>query len=162
VSFAPTLTDGGSDGREFLVTGQGAWACQRGVRWDDWLLLRTYHDGWKDFDAVELYDLAEDPHETEDLARERTDVVRAGLAYLQTWRGETGLDAAVGRNGGNPDAPRGLVDPLLEEVREGGPTYLRGNLTAYAERLRATDREAHAEYIEDHDGIVPEGAAEYL
>ena len=60
-SFADVLTSGSDDGREFLVLSQGTWACQRAVRWDDWLLLRTYHDGFKHFAPVELYDLDEDP-----------------------------------------------------------------------------------------------------
>ena len=60
-SFADVLTSGSDDGREFLVLSQGTWACQRAVRWDDWLLLRSYHDGFKHFAPVELYDLDEDP-----------------------------------------------------------------------------------------------------
>jgi arylsulfatase A-like enzyme len=161
-SFRSALTDGTSDGREFLVTGQGAWACQRGVRWDDWLLLRTYHDGWKDFEAVELYDLASDPHETENVARENPNVAERGMALLDRWRGQRGIDAATGENGGNPDAPRTLVDPLFEVIHEGGPTYLRGDMEAYTDRLRETGREEHAETIEEHDGIVQQDPAEYL
>ncbi len=161
-SFAASLTDGESAGREFLVTGQGAWTCQRGVRWDDWLLLRTYHDGWKEFAPVELYDVAADPHETTDLARERPDVVERGLSLLGTWRDERKTEAAVGRNGGNPDAPRALADPLFEVLREGGPTYLRENMDSYTERLRETGREEHAAEIARRDGVVEQSAREYL
>lgn len=153
-SFARSITDGADTGRAFLVTGQGAWASQRGVRWDDWLLLRTYHDGWKDFEAVELYNLADDPHETENLVDERPDVVADGMALLQQWHSRRQLEASAGHNGGNPDAPRGLVDPLFEEIREGGPTYLRGNIEAYTTRLRETGRTEHAETIEQRDGLV--------
>ncbi|MFB6152439.1 MAG: sulfatase [Haloarculaceae archaeon] len=161
-SFRPALTGGESVGRDFLVTGQGAWSCQRGVFFGDWLLLRTYHDGWKDFEPVELYDLANDPHETENLAREEPAVVERGLALLQRWRAERGLDAATGRDGGNPEAPRSLVDPLFEVIREGGPAYLRGNDGVYAERLRETGREEHAETIEARDGVVDGDLGEYL
>jgi hypothetical protein len=132
------------------------------VRFDDWLLLRTYHDGWKDFEAVELYDLDSDPHEVEDVAREHPDVAERGMALLNRWRGARGIDAAVGRAGGNPDAHRTLIDPMFEEIHEGGPTYLRGNMETYTERLRETGREEHAEKIERRDGIVDQDPAEYL
>jgi len=161
-SFARSLTGDESAGREFLVTGQGAWACQRGVRWDDWLLLRTYHDGWRPFDPVELYDLAADPHETENVADERPEIAERGMALLNRWRAQRGIDAATGRNGGNPEAPRALVDPLFEVIREGGSPYLQGNLETYAERLRETGREEAAAEIEARNGIVEQDPGEHL
>jgi len=153
-SFADALAGDGDGGRDALVVSQGAWACQRGVRWDDWLLLCTYHDGWKAFDAVELYDLAEDPHETTDCSTANPDVVDTGLAHLNRWHSQRQLDAATSQNGGNSGAPRGLIDPLFEDIEDGGPTYLRGMMESYTERLRATGREPHAETIEARDGIV--------
>jgi len=161
-SFLPALTDGDSEGRPFLVTGQGAWACQRGVRWDDWLLLRTYHDGWREFDPVELYDLSSDPHEVENVARENPAVAERGMALLDRWRSQRGLDAAVGTDGGNPAAPRSLVDPLFEVVRDGGSVYLRDVEEPYTTRLRETGREEHAATIEERGGIVDQDPGEYL
>lgn len=38
-SFASSLARECDDGREFLVLSQSAWACQRGIRWDEYLLL---------------------------------------------------------------------------------------------------------------------------
>lgn len=161
-SFRSALVDGESGGREFLVAGQGTWACQRGVRWDDWLLLRTHHDGWKEFDAVELYDLAADPHETEDVSGEHPDVAERGMALLDRWRAGRGIDAAAGTGGGNPEAPRALRDPMFEVIRDGGPAYLRGNMASYTDRLRETRREEYAETIEARDGVVDQTPAEYL
>jgi len=60
-SFAGSLTgddDGDAAGREFLVLSQGAWACQRAVRWDEYLLIRTYHDGLKQFEIRRPEDAA--------------------------------------------------------------------------------------------------------
>ncbi|EMA37178.1 sulfatase [Halococcus hamelinensis 100A6] len=153
-SFLPSLTDGETVGRSFLVTSQGAWACQRGVRWNDWLLLRTYHDGWRDFESVELYNLTTDPHEVENVATDNPEVVDHGMALLNRWHGQRRIDAAIGSDGGNPDAPRGLIDPLFEVIRSGGSFYLQGNMEAYTDRLRETGREAHAEKIETYDGIT--------
>ncbi|MFC6723401.1 sulfatase [Halobium palmae] len=161
-SFLPSLAEGESVGRDFLVTGQGAWACQRGVRWDDWLLLRTYYDGWREFDAVELYDLDADPHEVENVARDNPAVAERGMALLDRWRSQRGIDAATGANGGNPGAPRSLVDPLLEVIRDGGSFYLQGNMETYTERLRETGRTEHAEEIEARDGIVRQDPSEFL
>lgn len=161
-SFLPSLTDGESVGRDFLVMGQGAWASQRGVRWDDWLLLRTYYDGWRDFDAVELYNLAEDPHEVENVAEERPDVASRGMALLDHWRSQRGIDAAIGEDGGNPSAPRSLVDPLFEVIHEGGSIYLEDNMDTYTNRLRETGREDHAEEIEERDGIVQQDPNGFL
>lgn len=163
-SFARSLTDGEDVSREFLVLSQGAWACQRGVRWDNWLLLRTYHDGLKDFDPVELYDLAADPHETTNVARDNPTIARHGLALLNQWQRNRLLEAATNDAGGNADSPRALTDPLMEVIREGGPHHAKAteNVESYAERLRNTDREEHAEKLERHNGRVPQDINAYL
>ncbi|RJT00189.1 sulfatase [Halococcus sp. IIIV-5B] len=163
-SFASALTGGSDTGREFLVLSQGAWACQRGVRWDDWLLLRTHHDGLKDFAPVELYDLAADPHETTDLAREHTEVAREGLALLEQWRSTRLTESAMGTAGGNPDSPRALTDPLIEVIEEGGPYHPRDDvdLDEWVERLHAAGDDAHADKLATHEGVVPEDVDAYL
>jgi len=163
-SFADSLVAGADSdqGRSSLVITQGTWACQRSVRWDDWLLLRTHHDGLKDFAPVELYDLKSDPHETENLARECPHVVQEGLALLDDWRDERMREAAVGENGGIPEAPRALADPLFEIMREGGPYYTRDAVESYAERLRDTNREEHADSIERTNGVVDQSVDAYL
>lgn len=161
-SFAETVTDGAATGRESLVVSQGTWACQRAVLWDEWLLIRTYHDGFKQFAPVELYDLDTDPHETMNLAQEHPEVVRDGIEKLDDWKSERLVEATTGRNGGNPDAPRSPTDPLFEVIQEGGPHYPRGNLDAYAERLRDTDRAEHAAELERREGIVHRSVNDYL
>ena len=153
-SFAPSLTDGVDTGREFLVLSQGTWTCQRAVRWDDWLLIRTYHDGWREVDPIQLFDLASDPHETRNLAPEKPEVVDYGRSLLQRWHSARMLESATGAAGGAPEGPNALVDPLLEVVREGLPFYQRGNRESYAQRLRETGREAHAKAVESESGVV--------
>jgi choline-sulfatase len=163
-SFAESVTRGTDTGRDFLVLSHGAWSVQRGVRWDDYLLLRTYHDGLKDFDPVELYDLAEDPHETTNLARDRPDDARGGLALLQQWQRSRLMESATDDAGGNPDAPSALTDPLMDVVREGGPHHAHPaeHVEPYAARLRETDREEHATKLETFKGIVPQEVDAYL
>ena len=152
-SFAETVTDGVESGREYLVLSQGAWACQRAVRWGRWLFARTYHDGFKAaLDEYMLFDLEDDPHETTNLADERPDVVSEGLSRLQRWVDDRLLEAARGENGGNPESPGGTSDPMWDVIREGGPLHTRGNLEPYAKRLRETGRAEHAAELERRHG----------
>ncbi|WP_049986122.1 sulfatase family protein [Halobellus rufus] len=166
-SFAESVTDGESDGREYLVVGQGALSAMRAVRWDDWILLRTYHDGIRELDPVELYDLAEDPHETTNLARDRPDVVRKGLAMLDQWVSERLMEVAHDRNGANPEHERAPADPLWEVLHEGGPFQGRTgtrwfDAEEYAETLRETGRDEHAERVLEYEGYVPQDVEGYL
>jgi arylsulfatase A-like enzyme len=127
-SFAPALRAGLVEGRDELVLSQGAWTAQRSVRWDDHLLIRTYHDAYHLYPEIMVFDVVADPHEQRDLASERPDLVADGVARLEAWHGE---QMAVHPTG---------VDPLMNVVAEGGPFHVRGELPAYLERLRETDR----------------------
>jgi len=161
-SFADSLRGGDGEARDTIVVSQGAWACQRGVRWDDYLLIRTYHDGLKQFEPVELYDVASDPHETEDLAPEHPDLVHEGLARLTAWVDARLQESATGEAGGNPDAVQGLEDPLWRVMAEGGPHHTRGHAGTYANRLRDTGRESHAQDVVERRGVVDASIADVL
>lgn len=99
-------------------------------------MLRTYHDGYKDFGPVALFNLSEDPHEQNDLAASRPDIVDHASRLLEDWRTEMAVS-------GDSD-----VDPLVTVMREGGPFHTKGELPAYLKRLRATGREAAAAALE--------------
>lgn len=136
-SFLEAYEVGREDGRPFVVTSQNAWACQRGVRFDNYMLLRTYHDGFKEIEPIMLWDLAADPHEQHDLAAERPDLVERGLRLLNEWHDEMMLTATHD------------VDPLMTVLREGGPFHAHKSvLPNYLKRLRATGRAHHAERLE--------------
>jgi choline-sulfatase len=134
-SFAGAFRAGAEQGRPYLVTSQGAWSCQRGMRFDQYLCLRTYHDGHKQLEPVMLFDLAQDPHEQHDLAAKRPDLVDRAMGMLAEWYQEmirtSGYD----------------TDPLMTVLRDGGPHHTRGELKAYLARLRETGRGAHAERL---------------
>lgn len=152
-SFAETITDGVDSGREHLVLSQGTWTCQRAVRWDDWLLLKTYHDAFKsDLDDLMLFDLAEDPHETTNLAADRPEVVQTGLSSLQRWVDDRLFEAARGERGGNPAAENAVTDPMWEVLREKGPYYTWDALEEYVEHLRQTDRSEQAAALLERHG----------
>jgi arylsulfatase A-like enzyme len=130
-SFAASLS-GGSVGREYLVLSQGAWTCQRGVRFDQWLLMSTLHGGYHLFDDLMLFDLQNDPFEQHNLAAARPEVTARGLMLLAQWHARMLPHLARGR------------DPLVNVIQEGGPFHARGALPDYLQRLRATGRSEQA------------------
>jgi choline-sulfatase len=133
--FTEAFRDGREQGREYLVTSQNAWSCQRGIRFGDYLCLRTYHDGYKQLEPVMLFDLTHDPHEQHDLAAERPDLVDHAMSLLAAWHREMVVTSPHN------------VDPMMTVLREGGPFHTRGKLPAYLERLRATGRAHHADLL---------------
>jgi arylsulfatase A-like enzyme len=133
--FAAALRAGRDAGRDALVLTQGAWTCQRAVRFADWLCIFTYHDGYHGFPREMLFDVARDPHEQHDLAAQRPAVVAEARERLRAWHAAM---MATSRRG---------VDPLDTVLAEGGPYHVRGQLPAYLERLRATGRAQWAEHL---------------
>ena len=128
-SFAPQFkTNQPADHRTELVLSQMAWSCQRSIRWDDWLCIRSYHDGYHGFPPVMLFNVVEDPHLQNDLAPTKVDVSNHGIALLDKWMGEI-LDTATHAD-----------DPMRTVMLEGGPLHTRGVLPEYLKRLRATGR----------------------
>ncbi len=143
LSFAADLSAGKpATARPSLVLSQAAWSCQRAARWDDWILIRSYHDGLHGFPDRMLYSLADDPHEQHDLAAQRPDLVAHGQTLIDTWRAD-----CLSRSP-NPD-------PMDIVLAEGGPLHCRGELHKYATRLRATGRPAWAERLEQAHGHRP-------
>jgi choline-sulfatase len=134
-SFAPVLRDGREDGRDELVITQGAWTCQRGLRWKDYLYLRTYHDGYHAYPDEQLFDVVRDPHEQNDLVASAPALVVEARRRLAAWRQDV-----MNRH------PNGC-DPLETVLAEGGPSHTRGKLPAYLERLRATGRATWADRL---------------
>lgn len=136
-SFAPTLLNGVDTGRNELVVSQCAHVCQRSVRFDRWIYIRTYHDGNHLFPQEMLFDLEEDPHEQRDLAQQRPDICREAAHRLMAWH-----DAQMQKMArGGAD----MIDPMWTVIREGGPFHARNGvdtdiLKKYIERLEATDR----------------------
>jgi arylsulfatase A-like enzyme len=141
-SFAASLSNTTDAGRDYLVLSQGAWSCQRAVRWADWLLIRTYHTGLKDFPAYMLFNLKADPHETTNLAATHRQVVNEGLQKLDNWLAEQ-----------MPKALRG--DPFWGVIAEGGPLHANEHgrdWHDYLERLKSTGRAHHAEKLKAFGG----------
>ena len=134
-SFADSFRAGTESGRAFLVLSQGAWSCQRAVRFDDWLAIHSYHDGYHGFPAMMLFDVKNDPHEQHDLAAKQSQVVKEAMSMLENW------EAEMLRTATTP------VDPMKTVLAEGGPFHTRGYLGEYLKRLRATGRSEFADRL---------------
>jgi arylsulfatase A-like enzyme len=134
-SFAAPFDQGRPAGRDHLVLSHGAWTVQRSVRFDQWLCIRTYHDGFHWFPDVLLFDVEDDPHEQSDLSAQRPDVVGRAAGLLGAWR-----DDALSRSDS-------AADPLWTVIREGGPWHTLGRLDDYLGVLRSTGRAAWADRV---------------
>lgn len=129
-SYADTLRRGAEEGRPYAVLSQCAHVCQRSVRFDKWLYIRTYHDGFHLFQEEMLFDLEADPHEQYNLATARRDQCMEAVYHLQSWHDQM-----------MRTMPEGIDrDPLWTVMSEGGPFHAKGHLQHYAERLEQTGR----------------------
>jgi len=147
-SFAESLRAGRPQGRDFLVLSQCTWSCQRAVRWEDYLFIRTYHTGLKHYPARMLFDVSADPHETENLAEKMPQLADRGQAMLEQWTGEMMSSSAASE------------DPMWRVMREGGPYHTRRERRdKYLAHLRHTGRERAADFLQAHPTGLPEGQA---
>jgi len=132
-SFASAFKARAEQGREYLVTSQNAWSCQRGVRFADYLCLRTYHDGLKQLEPVMLFDLMDDPHEQRNLAADNPTIVDQAMGKFAAWEQQMKITSQHD------------TDPMMTVMREGGPFHTRGELLAYLKHLEATRRGHHCQ-----------------
>ncbi|MDM8521405.1 sulfatase [Anaerolineales bacterium HSG6] len=137
--FTDKFRAGMSAGRDYLVVSQGAWACQRGIRFNyngqGHICLQTYHDGHKMLEPTMLFNLTQDPHQQQDLSRLYPQLVEESLSYLADWTSQMIRTSPTN------------VDPLMTVLREGGPFHTRGQLAEYLERLKNTGRAHHAKRL---------------
>ncbi|MCK5757562.1 MAG: sulfatase [Clostridiales bacterium] len=127
-SYKGALDDGSDCGRSELILEQCAHVCQRSVRFDDWLYMRTYHDGYHLFPDEMLYDVKEDPYEQKNVAKDNPDVCKEAAWRLLNWHDEM------------MSKRKDAQDPLWLTIREGGPLHAKGHLKDYIVRLKETDR----------------------
>jgi len=135
-SYAETVLQGKPCGRDYLVLSQCSHVCQRSVRFEEWIYIRTYHDGYHLFDQEMLFNLRDDPYETVNLAAQHRDVVHKAAYLMQQWHTEQMMCMSPGCQ----------IDPLWTVMAEGGPFHAKGhlnpkkNIKNYCNRLQATGR----------------------
>ncbi len=139
-SFAPVLKSGIDEGYEALVLSQMSHVCQRSVRFDDYIYIRTYHDGYHFFPKHMLFNIKEDPHEQHNLAETHSDLILKAESLLFAWYDEM------------MEKKEDKVDPMWEIIREGGPFHTKGKLPNYCSYLEKTGR---GHYIERYQKKHP-------
>jgi len=127
-SYAESITDSVECGRPYLVVSQCAHTCQRGVRFGQWLYIRTYHDFYHLWPDEMLYNIEDDPHEQYNVATEHPELCREAVYYLTEWHDQM-MQSMHYDN-----------DPLWTVMKEGGPYHSKGFLKSYSEYLVKTNR----------------------
>ena len=135
-SFASSWRAGADEGRGSLVLSQAAWACQRSVRFEDYIYIKTVHDAFHLWEEEMLFDVNEDPHQTKNLAGTSLVPLQKARDTLANWHAAMMNDPARGR------------DPHDNVMKEGGPYHIREKLNTYLQRLRETDRLELAQRLE--------------
>ncbi|WP_432798200.1 sulfatase [Poriferisphaera sp. WC338] len=133
IGFAEAFKQGKpSEHREYVIIGQGAWSCQRGIRFDHngdrYICIRSYHDGYHNFPDLMLFNLTNDPHEQHNLAELQPNIANKAIRLLDQWTGDMMRTASHGQ------------DPMWTVIHEGGAFHTRGNLAQYLQRLEDTNR----------------------
>jgi choline-sulfatase len=128
-SYAKSLTNKADTGRDDLILSQCCHGAQRSVRWDKWIYMRTYHDGYHLFPQEMLFDLEADPMELNNLADEKKEICQEGAWRLMNWHDEMMQTQPYGYHD----------DPLWQVVKE-VPQHARYDLEKYCKRLEATGR----------------------
>ena len=143
-SYRDAIIEGSECSRDYIVISQGAHVCQRGVRWGDWLYLRTFHDGYHPFYKDEmLYNIKEDPHELNEVSAENPEIVKQGAAFLADW---TERMKATNPEGYGDEDP---MDIVLKQHPEHAMPY---HLEEYLPRLEATGRAEGAAELRKTNG----------
>lgn len=101
-SFRDAFRHGEEEGRSSLVISNCAWSCQRSVRSADYLLIRTYHSGLKNYPPLMLFNIKDDPRELCDLADREAGLTAKSLTMLDEWHA-----AEMARSGRTPQTPCG-------------------------------------------------------
>jgi hypothetical protein len=105
-------------------------------------LIDTVHTGQKHFPPKLFFDLAADPHETQNLADRKPDVVSEAQMKIDDWFKAASSSCPLG-------------DPFQVVLGEGGPYHARegsADWETYLQRLDATGRSSHADYLRAKGG----------
>jgi arylsulfatase A-like enzyme len=133
-SYAQTLRDGSDCGHDELILSQCAHVCQRAVRWDNMLYIKTYHDGYHPhFKDEMLFDIAKDPHETENLTETMPESRAEGARRLDAWHDSMMQSMPFGYT----------IDPMDTVLQQHGPFHANSKsapIAEYKKRLLETDR----------------------
>ena len=130
--------------RDVVMLSEATWQACRGVRTDEWKLVKYLQSTIYGRDGVELYDLAEDPSEQFNVADQHPEVVEDMSARLQHW-----VSAQLA----------GRPDPMLSVIDAGLPAVAR--LNDVVDGLARPRNDVPTPPAPGHD-LVPVGAGMVL
>ena len=131
-SFAETLKSGTKSGHDYLVLSQCAHTLMRSVRFDKYIYIKVYFDGFHPFKSEMLFNVETDFHEQNNLAEHSPEICARGARLLSEWHDNQMLKSEYG------------IDPLLTVHAEGGPTHTKNCLETFCKRLEETGRQNYA------------------
>src|SRR5205814_9789085 len=102
---------------------------------EDWLCIKSYHDGYHGFPDPMLFNVKSDPHEQQDVASSNPQIVQRAMAMLGEWHASM-MSSATHRS-----------DPMETVLQEGGAFHTRGQLPGYLKRLHETGRSGKAQLL---------------
>ena len=77
-----------------------------------------------------LFNIKADPHEQNNLAKERSELCKEAVYKLNQWHDEMMKTMHISCD----------VDPLWTVIKEGGPYHAKGALAEYCKYLKKTER----------------------
>ncbi|MBD3182221.1 sulfatase-like hydrolase/transferase [Candidatus Poribacteria bacterium] len=84
-SFKENMKGNNGLDRDYLVWDHGLYTVQRAVRTKTHLMIRTYDSFNYPFEPVELYDMVNDPYQTENIRDKQPEIVTNCDHYLAEW-----------------------------------------------------------------------------
>jgi arylsulfatase A-like enzyme len=120
VSLVPTLRGGSAPKREALFWHYPHYSNQGGrpgaaIRMGDWKLIR-----WYEGQPSELYNLARDPGEKDDLAAREPEKARDLAARLETWLESMNVDMPAANPDYDPERQTEGLQPAIREQLTNG------------------------------------------
>lgn len=105
-SFRKSLEGSTGGGRDYLVWDHGLYTVQRAVRTKTHLMIRTFDDYGYPFDRIALYDMDEDPYQTQNIRDQEPAIVDRCDHLVAEWIQEQAMKG------------HSIPDPLMEILRE--------------------------------------------
>jgi arylsulfatase len=111
-SLMPLMKGETTSHRDVVMLSEATWQAARGVRTPEWKFIKFLQSTIYGRDGIELYNLAEDPHEQNNVAEDHPEVVATMGDQLQHW-----VSAQLA----------GRPDPMLSVIDAGLPAVARLN-----------------------------------
>ncbi len=137
-SFLNCLNEGVDTGHDFLVLSQMSHVLQRSVRFDNYLYIQTYHDGYHTyFEPEMLFNLKEDFYEQDNIAKTNKNIVDQAKVILFDWYNQQMSTLKHGH----------CEDPLWYIFHNGGPHHAHQDAGFFVKNLEDVGQTTKAKEV---------------